>query len=205
MQLFVDNVEVELLIFGPAKPGRYTRKKMRGAVARRRSMSREDFLGIAIPFPPFDEQRRIATVLAKADALRRQRQESLELIEKLLLSDFLDVFGDPAENRFKFPQCTIGDLLTSVNYGTSGKAGPEGRWPVLRMGNITYGGGWDFASLKYMELDPKEEQKYLVHQGEILFNRTNSKEMVGKTAVYRESKPVAYAGYASSPRATLVR
>ena len=150
---------------------------------------------IEIPLPPLDEQRRIAAVLDKADALRHQRQESLQLTEKLLQSIFIDMFGDPTKNRLGFPQCTIGDLLTSANYGTSAKAGSVGRWPVLRMGNITYEGDWNFSSLKYMELAPKEEQKYLVHQNEILFNRTNSKELVGKTAVYREQTPMAYAGY----------
>jgi type I restriction enzyme, S subunit len=169
--------------------------KMRGGVARRRTISKAEFLEIEIPFPPLDEQKRIAAVLDKADALRRQRQESLQLTEKLLQSVFIDMFGDPAINPMGFPEGKLGDLLVSANYGTSAKAGPDGKWPVLRMGNITYEGGWDFSSLKYMELDPKEERKYLVHNGEILFNRTNSKELVGKTAVYREPIPMAYAGY----------
>lgn len=67
-------------------------KKMRGAVARRRSLNREDFLAIEIPFPPIDEQKRIAAVLDKADALCVQRQESLQLTEKFVQSVFIDMF-----------------------------------------------------------------------------------------------------------------
>jgi type I restriction enzyme S subunit len=163
--------------------------------AKGKTLNKAKLERLAIPLPPPEEQRRIAAVLDKADALRRQRQESLQLTEKLLQSVFIDMFGDPATNPKGLPECSIGNLLVSANYGTSAKASSEGTWPVLRMGNITYEGGWDFSSLKYMELDPKEERKYLVRNGEILFNRTNSRDLVGKTAVYRESKPMAFAGY----------
>ncbi|MBK7994112.1 MAG: restriction endonuclease subunit S [Blastocatellia bacterium] len=63
------------------------------------------------------------------------------------------------------------------------------------MGNITYQGGWDFTDLKYIDLSDKEKEKYLVVKGDLLFNRTNSKELVGKSAVYRQSEPMAFAGY----------
>ena len=53
----------------------------------------------------------------------------------------------------------------------------------------------DFSDLKYIDLNEKEKTKYLVHKGELLFNRTNSKELVGKTAVFKEDKPMAFAGY----------
>lgn len=163
--------------------------------AKGKTLNSKKLARLQIPLPPLDEQKRIAAVLDKADALRRQRQESLQLTEQLLQSVFIDMFGDPAKNPMGWPECSIGDLLTSANYGTSAKAGSEGTWPVLRMGNITYEGGWDFSSLKYIDLDTKDERKYLVRNGEILFNRTNSKDLVGKTAVYREAKPMAFAGY----------
>lgn len=63
------------------------------------------------------------------------------------------------------------------------------------MGNITYNGQLDFTDIKYIDLSEKDKEKYLVHNGEVLFNRTNSKELVGKTAVYKEDEPMAYAGY----------
>ena len=85
--------------------------KMRGAVARRRSITREAFLEIEIPFPSLDEQRKIAAVLNKADTLRRQRQESLQLTEKLLKSVFIDMFGDPQTNPRNWPETTVGAVL----------------------------------------------------------------------------------------------
>jgi type I restriction enzyme S subunit len=151
---------------------------------------------IQIPLPPLDEQKRIAAILDAADALRAKRRQSIAQLDALIQSTFLDLFGDPVTNPMGWPMVTIGDLLTSTSYGTSKKAHEtDGAYPCLRMNNITYAGGWDFSSLKYVNLESKEIPKYLVHKGQLLFNRTNSKELVGKTAVYRGQNPMAYAGY----------
>jgi type I restriction enzyme S subunit len=149
-----------------------------------------------IPLPSLAEQKRIAAILDKADAIRRKLQQSLRLYDDFLRSTFLDMFGDPVTNPKGWPIATIRDLLTETAYGTSKKASEsEGKFPCLRMNNITYSGGWDFKSLKYVDLDKHEQSKNLVHAGQLLFNRTNSKELVGKTAVYRRKEPMAFAGY----------
>lgn len=151
---------------------------------------------LPIPLPPLAEQKRIAEILDAADALRTKRRESLAQLDTLLQSTFLDMFGDPITNPMGWEVGVIRDLLESADYGTSKKADPKaGAYPILRMNNITYSGAWNFASLKYIDFDEKELAKYLVHKGQILFNRTNSKELVGKTAVYRRYEPMAFAGY----------
>lgn len=159
-------------------------------------ITRQGLTKIEIPLPPLTEQKRIAAILDKADALRRKRQQAIDLADQFLRSVFLDMFGDPATNPKKFPVGTIRDMVESANYGTSAKASETiGEYPVLRMGNITYQGGWDFTDLKYIDLTEKDLPKYLVYQGDLLFNRTNSRELVGKTAVYDQSEPMAFAGY----------
>jgi type I restriction enzyme S subunit len=151
---------------------------------------------IEIPLPPLAEQKRIAAILDKADAIRRKLQQSLRLSDDFLRSVFLDMFGDPVANPKGWPIVTIRDLLVATAYGTSKKASEaEGQFPCLRMNNITYSGGWNFTSLKYVDLNKNEQSKNLVHAGQLLFNRTNSKELVGKTAVYRRQEPMAFAGY----------
>ncbi|CAH9060292.1 Type-1 restriction enzyme EcoKI specificity protein [Pseudoalteromonas sp. CIP111854] len=151
---------------------------------------------LKIPLPPLQVQKQIAAVLEKADTLRSQCQQMEQELNTLAQSVFLDMFGDPAKNSKSWPMGVIGDCCASVNYGTSDKADIEnGAYPVLRMNNITYEGRWNFSSLKYLDLDEKGVEKYLAESGDILFNRTNSKELVGKTAVYRESEPMAFAGY----------
>nr|WP_241752844.1 restriction endonuclease subunit S [Brevibacillus agri] len=106
------------------------------------------------------------------------------------------MFGDPATNQKGYPKGTIKDLIIEANYGTSKKANEgTGQFPYLRMNNITYQGYMDYSNLKYIDLDDKEQEKYLVQKGDLLFNRTNSKELVGKTAVFDSDEKMAIAGY----------
>jgi type I restriction enzyme S subunit len=168
---------------------------MTGSAGQKR-VPRAFFQRYKFPLPLLDEQKRIAAILDKADGVRRKRQQALRMSDCFLRSVFLDLFGDPTTNPKGWAKGTIRDLVTSVNYGTSQKSHSEkSGTPVLRMNNITYEGGWNFSELKYSDLPEGDAVKYLVQKGELLFNRTNSRELVGKTAVYREEKPMAYAGY----------
>ncbi len=143
-----------------------------------------------------EEQRRIAAVLDKADSLRRKRQQAIRLADDFLRAVFLDMFGDPATNPKAWPMGTIRDFVTAANYGTSEKADETtGKYPILRMNNITYDGRLDLRSLKYVDLNETVADKYLARKGDLLFNRTNSKELVGKTAIYDREEVMAIAGY----------
>lgn len=173
----------------------YYKAKLRGSTARRRSLPREDFLALPVPLPPLPEQRRIAAILDHADALRAKRRQVLTHLQTLRQSIYHDIFGSPREWPDRWPMGTLGELAVSVTYGTSGKAGKTGDWPILRMGNITDFGDVDLSDLKYIDLDPGDVAKYTVRRGDMLFNRTNSKEKVGKTAVVRTDEPLAVAGY----------
>jgi type I restriction enzyme S subunit len=148
-----------------------------------------------MPMPPIEEQRRIADILDRADALRAKRVQSLALLDGLPQSIFLDMFGDPNPRTTRWPVVKLGSMLESAQYGTSTKADIIGEFPVLRMGNVTSDGRVDLRDLKYMDLSPVGQRKYLVKRGDILFNRTNSADLVGKTAIVRETRPLAFAGY----------
>jgi type I restriction enzyme S subunit len=87
----------------------------------------------------------------------------------------------------------LGDVCKKVEYGSSAKSKPEGKIPVLRMGNIQ-NGVIDWNDLVYTT-DQEEIDKYLLKHNDILFNRTNSAEHVGKTAIYKSEKPAIFAGY----------
>ena len=169
--------------------------KLRGTTARRRTLPDDVFLTLPVPLPPLAEQRRIAEVLDKAEALRAKRRAALAQLDSLTQSLFLDLFGDPATNPKGFEIGRIRDLLESASYGTSEKSGPHGKYAVLRMNNITRSGEMDFTDLKFMDLEECLHERYLVRAGDILFNRTNSAELVGKTGIIRGTKPMAYAGY----------
>ena len=67
--------------------------------------------------------------------------------------------------------------------------------PILRMGNVTDSGRLDLTDLKWIDLSDAEVSKYSVEKGDLLFNRTNSKEKVGKTCIVDTDQPLAFAGY----------
>ncbi|VBB07171.1 restriction endonuclease type i hsds [Lucifera butyrica] len=152
--------------------------------------------GLSIPCPPFDIQKQIAQTLDVAARLIALRKKQLEELDNLIKSTFYDMFGDPMVNEKGWEIVHIKELSKKIQYGTSSKADESKReYPILRMNNITYSGSMNLSNLKYIDLEEQDKEKYLVYKGDLLFNRTNSKELVGKTAVFKEEQPMAFAGY----------
>lgn len=88
---------------------------------------------------------------------------------------------------------TLGNITSGVEYGTSAKSQESGSVPVIRMGNIQQG-VIDWDDLVYTS-DEQEIKQYELKAGDVLFNRTNSPELVGKTAIYKGEQPAIFAGY----------
>ncbi len=94
-----------------------------------------------------------------------------------------------------YPLVRIGDLATSIDYGSSTRSSTGGEGlPMVRMGNVR-DGYLDLRSLKHVALSPEEATRFALAPGDLLFNRTNSKELVGKTAVFAEDGSFVYASY----------
>lgn len=87
----------------------------------------------------------------------------------------------------------LGDVCSNVEYGSATKSKKVGKVPVLRMGNIQ-NGKIDWDDLVFTD-DMEEIEKYLLKKNDVLFNRTNSAEWVGKTAQYKGERPAIFAGY----------
>jgi len=90
---------------------------------------------------------------------------------------------------------TIRDIVSDVRYGSSRPAVDGGKYPYLRMNNITYGGELDLSDTKRIDIPDDELEKCTVRRGDVLFNRTNSKELVGKTCVYNRDEMMVLAGF----------
>jgi len=155
-----------------------------------------DLENARIPALSIDEQDKIIDILQQSEAIISKRKQQIEALSSLKQSLFLDMFGDPYSNNKQWSTGRIGELTSSTQYGSSKKADENiGEYPILRMSNITYEGNMDLSDLKYIDLNEKDKEKHLVYQDELLFNRTNSRELVGKTGVYNGDEPVAFAGY----------
>jgi type I restriction enzyme S subunit len=88
----------------------------------------------------------------------------------------------------------LGELTQRMQYGLSVRGGVEGRYPILRM-NCQQDGRVLFRDLQYVDLDANTARAYQVHPGDILFNRTNSYELVGRTAIAEVESEAVFASY----------
>ncbi len=158
-------------------------------------VSAEKVKQISIPVPPIAEQEKIVAELDCLSGIIEKKKQQLKEYDALAQSIFYEMFGDPVENEKGLPIKQLGDITNSVNYGTSSPATENGRYAYLRMNNLTYNGYLDLIDLKYIDVPDKDLEKCIVRKGDILFNRTNSKELVGKTALFDLNEKMIIAGY----------
>ncbi|MET3650306.1 restriction endonuclease subunit S [Dyella japonica] len=125
------------------------------------NLRNEHLTELEIFLPPLSEQRRIAAILDKADALRVKRREAIAKLDQLLQSVFLDMFGDPVTNPMGWPQKELFEICDPndrINYGVvqPGDHVDDGV-PLIRVGDIE-GGRLDLASVK--RIDPAIDKMY---------------------------------------------
>ena len=163
--------------------------------------------GKLVPQDPADEPasvllKRIHTEkeqLVKEGKIKRDKHESVIFRRDNSYYEKVDVIERCIDDElpFEIPDSwewtTIGTTCINIQYGSSRKSESTGTMAVLRMGNIQ-NGRIDTQKLVYTS-DKEEIAHYPLEYNDLLFNRTNSKELVGKTAIYKSEVPAIYAGY----------
>ncbi len=151
------------------------------------------FRKMDIHFPKStDEQKRIVVILDEAFESIAKAKENAEKNLKNAKDIFEGYLQSVFENK-KWTWKTLGDVCERVEYGSSSKSTEEGIIAVLRMGNIQ-NGRFSWEKLVYSN-NLEDNEKYLLKYNDVLFNRTNSPELVGKTAIYKGEMPAIFAGY----------
>jgi type I restriction enzyme S subunit len=159
------------------------------------------------PFPlaPLPEQKRIAdkldALLARVDACRARLDRVPGILKRFRQSVLAAATSGELTREWRqergidgeWPVVNLESVASDFSYGSAAKSSQAGKVPVLRMGNIQ-DGLLDWGDLVYTS-DPAEIAKYKLTSGDVLFNRTNSPELVGKTAVFRGERDAIYAGY----------
>ncbi|NPV06564.1 MAG: hypothetical protein HPY83_01215 [Anaerolineae bacterium] len=184
--------------------------KMQGTTGRQR-LPKDALIALPIPLPPLPEQRAIAHVL-------RTVQDAIEATERVIaatkelkrsLMRHLFTYGPvPVQEADRVPLkdteigpvpqhwavVPLGDVVVGTQYGLSRRGQSAGEYPILRMNNLEEG-SVRTDDLQYVDLPEDEYRKYSLTSGDILFNRTNSYELVGKTALFESSEPFVFASY----------
>jgi len=167
------------------------------------------FRCFGIPVPPIGEQRKIAAVLSSVDEAIDKTQaviDQLGVVKKAMMQELLTKGLPGRHTRFKQTEIgmvpeewevrSIESLLESCTYGVNCplSADPLSGTPVLRMSNLQ-NDRLDLSDLKYADLAALPHDKTELRRGDLLFNRTNSADLVGKVALVDTDRTLSYASY----------
>jgi len=168
-----------------------------GTPTSRNRLKEDKLLAMKMPLPPVEEQRRIVAKInelaSKIEEARCLRRKAMAEAETLLPSEISYLFSKGKENGWTTE--FLRDYMIDDCYGTSEKTSDDNSGtPIFRMGNIQ-SGRLDLRDLRYLHLNDKDRAKLLLKKGDILVNRTNSAELVGKCAVFDLEGEYGFASY----------
>ncbi|WP_304774996.1 restriction endonuclease subunit S [uncultured Faecalibaculum sp.] len=169
--------------------------KMMGRGATFKEISKTQMGNLEIRLPNASVQVHRSKQLNCIDGVIRNKKAQLRKLDEMIRSRFIEMFGDPGTNPYNWRIETIGRIATDIKYGTSKAAVKDGKYPYLRMNNMTNEGYLDLSDLKYIDISDSELERVAVRNGDILFNRTNSIDLVGKTSLFDLDETMVIAGY----------
>jgi type I restriction enzyme S subunit len=141
---------------------------------------------LQILLPSLEEQRRIAAILDKADAVRRKRKESITLTEELLRSAFLEMFGNPVTNPKAWEVHRLEEFSVIQSGIAKGKKVDQSKSvsvPYMRVANVQ-DGYIDLSEIKELEVLPSDVDKYTLKQGDLLLTEGGDPDKLGRGAVW---------------------
>jgi type I restriction enzyme, S subunit len=199
------NQDVKALVPAPDLDSRYLTRCLRWLEPKVLSSTEESshgtkrlpshvFESLPVPMPPLAEQRRIADMLDKADAIRRKRKEAVALTEELLRATFFGMFGDPVTNPKNWPRSTFGDQVELLEYGPrfyNEKYADDGV-RIVRITDLDTTGTLDFSAMPRLVVSDEDRARYILRPGDVIFARSGA--TVGKTALSMHGEPEAIPG-----------
>lgn len=149
-------------------------------------INKRNFESLQIPLPPLPEQKRIAAILDKADAIRRKRQQAIQLADDFLRAVFLDMFGDPVTNPKGWDELVlkeIADIRSGVTKGKVVKPGESVTLPYMRVANVQ-DGYLDLEDVQVITVSVKDAEKCQLLKGDILLTEGGDPDKLGRGHVW---------------------
>ena len=165
-----------------------------------KTLAKEEFR-----LPPIEEQKRLVRALTATVDIQTKLFTSLDTLREMnasVLEHKMRGFELGRHVRHervgqyhdRWPLLELGKLVVFAQYGLSEEAGSEGQYPIIRMMNLERGRVLE-NDIKFIDLQENEFEKYRLHGGDVLFNRTNSYDLVGRTGVYNLEGEHVFASY----------
>jgi len=148
---------------------------------------------IPVPLPPLDEQKRIATILNKANEIEGAAHLAQKMRSELITATFLDMFGDPIVNPNNFNKVKLESVTKFhkqglyFNQGYS-KSGNQ----LIRIADMRKDGSLNFGTMPFIEIDSKTQKQFSVEVGDFLFARSGS---IGTCAIVREDTDAVFGSF----------
>lgn len=146
---------------------------------------------ISLPQIDFDDQIRIAHLLSKVEGLIAQRKQHLQQLDELLKSVFLEMFGDPVRNERGWDKVSFSNILAEIESGKSptceARQATEDEWGVLKLGSVT-SCVYKQEENKALPQDVAPDTRWEVKQGDLIFSRKNTYELVAACAYVFETR-----------------
>ena len=156
------------------------------------SISQQQLHELQVPLPPLPDQKRIADILDKADAIRRKRQEVAKHCNDFLTSAFNTLFGDPVQNPNKWPETTldaVAHLQSGVTKGRNFGDQQTVEVPYMRVWNVQ-DGHLRLDDIKDITVLPSDVEKYSLEEGDLLLTEGGDPDQLGRGAIWYAPIPV---------------
>lgn len=163
----------------------YINEKTSGAKMPRANSS--DLKSVEIECPTLENQRHITSEFDRIISIVRLRQQQLQKLDELVKARFVELFGDLESNPFDWPVCALKELVSiepqnGLYKPQSAYVQDGSGFPIVRIDAFYNGRVTDFSALKRLECSESEVQRYLLQEDDIVINRVNSIEYLGKCA-----------------------
>jgi len=139
-----------------------------------------------IPLPPLSTQKQIAAILEKADQLRKDCQQMEQELNNLAQAVFIDMFGDPVSNPKGWEtlplSSIVDDFLGGKSLAASEDEATNFKNRVAKISAVTSGEFKSYES-KPLPNDYEPPEAHYIKNGDLLFSRANTTELVGATAM----------------------